>query len=226
MTELQDQSLTDDTAADAGQDAPNDAQPAPDAGDAAPDQQATALTEQDKSSSEAAPNENLGAPDAYDFSELKLPDGVVLDTELAEAIGPALKDLDLSQAAANKLAGVWAEKAEPLIAGRIQQAFQDSAAEHRATMAAELKADTEVGGAKYDEAIATARRAINTALPGAEDQKSFNDMLEATGLGNDRLLVRVLAWAGRQAGEATTTADVGGKTELTAAEKFYGKQGG
>jgi len=50
-----------------------------------------------------------GAPENYDFKDLKLPEGIQIDENLAAKFAPIGKELNLSQQSANKLANLLVE---------------------------------------------------------------------------------------------------------------------
>lgn len=64
---------------------------------------------------ENATNENgenkeiYGAPDAYDFKSIELPEGIQFDNALADKFAPVAKELNLSQESANKLVNLLVE---------------------------------------------------------------------------------------------------------------------
>jgi hypothetical protein len=187
---------------------------------------ASAETEADpaETAEEEAPSV-VGAPEEYDFTSMELPEGQEFDTELADMFKPVLKDMDLSQDAANKLLKTFAEQAAPALAQRQADAQMEVLEEIKADLSRQLQADPEVGGKKYEESKAMAARALNTFIPNAAERTEFSTFMNETGMGNHPMWMRVMAGAGRVLAEATTApggVSAAGKTE---AEKFYGKRG-
>lgn len=166
-----------------------------------------------------------GAPDAYDATAWKLPEGVEFDKEGFDAVEPVLRDLNLDNDQAGKLMGAYAEKIVPMIEARAAKQMDTAAQEMSANLARDLQADPEVGGAKLKEAQAYAAKGIAAAIPDAGVRAEFSQFLNESGLGNHPLLTRVLASAGRALSEASTPAAGAGGGEKTAAEVFYGRKG-
>ena len=69
-------------------------------------------TETDDEGADAPNNTDegaYGAPETYDFKDLKLPEGIQIDEKLAQKFAPIGKELNLSQQSANKLANLLVE---------------------------------------------------------------------------------------------------------------------
>lgn len=164
------------------------------------------------------------APETYDTTAWAMPDGVEFDAEGFAAVEPVLRELNLSQDNAGKLMSTYAEKIVPMILQRTIEQFDNNAAELKANLARDLMADPEIGGKKLDESKAMAAKAIAHFIPKAEERSEFSTFLNESGLGNHPLLMRLVAGAGRTLSEATTLAGTSA-SELTAAEKFYGRKG-
>ena len=118
--------------------------------------------------------------------DLKMPDGVELDTELAEALGPEFKDLGLTNAQAQKLVDKYIG---------IQQARAAAQGETFAKTVAgwadNAKKDPEIGGDKWDVSVQSAQRAVNRL-----GTPALKDYLNASGGGNHPELIRFMAKAG------------------------------
>jgi len=71
--------------------------------------EANELSSDDKAQDTSENNEYYGAPENYDFKNLELPEGITIDDKLTEKFTPALKELNLSQKSADKLAHLLAE---------------------------------------------------------------------------------------------------------------------
>ncbi len=165
------------------------------------------------------------APETYDTTAWSMPEGVEFDSEGFEAIEPVLRELNLPQEKAGLLMSAYAEKIVPMIQQRTIEQFDNSAAELKANLARDLLADPEVGGKKIDESKAMAAKAIAHAIPKAEERSEFSTFLNESGLGNHPLLMRLVAGYGRALSEATTLAAAASTTEVSTAQKFYGKKG-
>lgn len=119
--------------------------------------------------------------------ELKLPDGIELDVKLVDGFKATAAELGLDSAKAQKVFDSFVG---------IQQAQSKAADEafvkQDAAWAAELKADPELGGTKWEAARVDIGRAVShfKAEPALK-------ILDAAGLGNHPALVRFVASVGR-----------------------------
>lgn len=123
-------------------------------------------------------------PESY---ELKMPDGVQLDSAAAEEFTAIAKELKLDQAAAQKLADIGAKMAT-------RQA--EAHAQLVETWTAQVKADKEIGGDKLDENLGVARKAIDTF--GSPELKA---LLNSTGMGNHPEVVKLAFKVGKAISE-------------------------
>lgn len=135
---------------------------------------------------------------------LTMPDGVELDTELAEALGPDFKDLGLTNAQAQKLVDKYIATQQTRVAkqteawaGTVQKWADDA------------KADKDIGGAKWDQTVAASRRAV-----GKLGSPALTEYLNSSGGGNHPEMIRFMAKVGAMISEdtpATGGADGKGK---------------
>lgn len=123
-------------------------------------------------------------PQAYDF---KVPDGMVLDTDLVEKVSPILKAKGFSQEEAQQLVDLYAGK----IAAQAQ-AQQEAWKGQLQTWRQEIQEDPEFGGTKYQATV----RDAQTVIARFGDDK-LKAELKAFGIGNMPSLIRMLARAGR-----------------------------
>ena len=167
---------------DAGEPTNTDSNAAPAAGTAATpgtdNQNAAAAGTQD-----AKPTEPV-VPESY---ELKMPDGVELDSAAAEEFTAIAKELKLDQAAAQKLADVGAKMAQ-------RQA--EAHAQLVETWTEQVKTDKDIGGDKLEENLGIARKAIDTF--GSPELKA---LLNSTGLGNHPEVVKLAYKVGKAISE-------------------------
>ena len=118
--------------------------------------------------------------------KLTMPEGVELDTELATSLGSEFKELGLTHAQAQKLTDKYIATMQAREAGKLTawgeriQGWADTA-----------KKDPEIGGAKWDQTVSDAQRAVNTL-----GTPALKEYLNASGGGNHPELIRVLAKAG------------------------------
>lgn len=137
-----------------------------------------------------------GPPEKYEF---ELPEGMELDTALAEKADPIFRELNLTNEQAGKLAKLVAEQ-------RISegQALQDAYAKQMQDWADETQADKEIGGTALETNVTFAHQFI-----GQFGSPELKALLRDTGLGNHPELVRVFVRAGKAMAE---DGGVSGKT--------------
>lgn len=147
---------------------------------AAADKAAADKAAADKAAAEKAPEK---------YEDFKAPEGTVIDGKVATAFKEIAKELNLSQANAQKVI----DKLAPLVAqseaGRVQTTLQSTLNKARDGWVATAKADKEIGGDKFAENIATAGKAW-AAFGTPELKKLLND----SGLGDHPEVIR---WAFR-----------------------------
>jgi hypothetical protein len=153
-------------------------------------------------------------PEEYDFSEVELPEGMEIDAAFAEAATPVLKELGLNQEQANKMAALYATQMQA-------QAEANMAAvkELIGGWVKTAKADTEVGGANWDESV----RLGNAALRQFGTPELIQDVMVDQGLGNHPEVIRFMARIGKHV--ASDNAPTGNETETAPPapeETWYG----
>lgn len=127
----------------------------------------------------------LGAPESYEFTP---PEGTNLDPGVIDAFSEIAKELDLSQAAAekvlNKMAPVLAERSVAQIQAAQQQWIEASTK------------DKEFGGDKLQENLSVAKKAMDAfATP------ELRQLLNESGLGNHPEVIRMMYRAGKAISE-------------------------
>lgn len=154
------------------------------------EENAAAKAEHDKTKP-ADPNDPANKVPEDGKYDLKMPDGVELDTELATALGPEFKDLGLTNAQAQKLVDKYisiqqarAEKQSEDF-GKIVSGWADTA-----------RKDPEIGGDKWDASVQSARRAVDRL-----GTPALKEYLNASGGGNHPELIRFMAKAGAMIAE-------------------------
>ena len=161
--------------------------------EAAPAKEETLLGKDPAGEKPAVEGENDTAtakvvPEKY---EIKVPDGMKVDTALLDAVTPIFKEAGITQEVAQKLADAYA----PVI----QKAGQ---AQHEAAMAAFDKQIEDWGketkamlGPDAVKEMAPAGRLIQTFA--GKDAPALRQLLNDTGLGNHPLMVKFLIAAGK-----------------------------
>lgn len=117
---------------------------------------------------------------------LTMPDGIELDAELAEALGPEFKELGLTNGQAQKLVDKYIATQQARV-GKQAQTWAATVDK----WGADAKADPEMGGAKWEGTKANALRAIDRlGTPG------LREYLQSSGGGNHPEVIRAFAKAG------------------------------
>jgi hypothetical protein len=133
-----------------------------------------------------------GAPEAYEA--FTMPEGYELDAELLGEFSPVLKELDLSQEAAQKVIDFAPKLIEKTVAAT--QAATLESLGLKGTWAAAVRADKEIGGDKLAENLAVANKALGNFF-----SKDAISALQKTGLGNHPELIRGLVRVGKAISE-------------------------
>lgn len=136
--------------------------------------------------------ENTGVPEAYDFSELELPEGMQLDEQLAETMSPAFREAGLTQEQASTLAKAYA--------GQMQasaEASADAAKQLVGGWLKDAKADKEVGLNNWKGSV----DAANAVIRKFGTPELVNDVMVGQGIGNHPEMVRLLARIGKAIGD-------------------------
>lgn len=123
------------------------------------------------------------APESYE--DFKAPQGVSLDKEVLTTVKAVAKELDLSQADAQKLV----EKVGPVLAKSEQTRFTTLVTQRADAWRAASLADPEIGGEKHAENLAIAMKTFD-----AFGTPALKEVLNKTGLGDNP---EVLRWAFR-----------------------------
>lgn len=159
--------------------------------------------------------ELTGAPDG-DYEITGLPEGMAIDTDLLEAASPVLKELNLSNAGASKVAGMFAEKVLPHVEKRVMDGVIGQVVAQRATWDAEtnaqiaggkdaagnaIAADPIYAGKSLDQVRGIAAKALDRFGGDAKftvngEETTFRQWLKDTGNGNNPALVRFAFLAG------------------------------
>ena len=153
-----------------------------------------------------------GPPEEYTFDDL--PEGVEIDTELAGKVSPIFKELGLTNAQANQLAGEYAQ--------HIAAQEEARAAEWQQTneqWVTQAKQDPEIVEMGWDNAIASANRFIETF-----GDENLGEALAAGLNGNHPAIIKALAKAGAAlTDDRTETGTTGGQQgDAPVEERWYG----
>lgn len=144
---------------------------------------------------------------------LTMPDGIELDTELMDALGPTMAELKLSNGHAQQLVDKYIEAQTAREAKRAEEWTQTING-----WADQAKADPEIGGNKFDTTLANAKSALTRF--GTPDLNSY---LETSGAGNHPEVIRLMAKVGAMIGEdnPAITDNPGKGAEVDPAHAMY-----
>ena len=153
------------------------------------DENAAAKAEHDKT--KPAADDDAGKVPADGKYALKMPDGVELDAELADAFGPEFVEPNLTNAQAQKLVDKYIGIQEARMAKQ-----GETFAKTTAGWVDQAKKDAEIGGDKWNASVQAAQRAVNRL-----GTPALKEYLNASGGGNHPELIRFMAKAGAMISE-------------------------
>lgn len=119
-------------------------------------------------------------PPSYD--KLIVPEGFVLDTSAMSELTPVLSEMKASPGTAQKLIDLYVKQVEKMRTDNAKQAQETTK-----TWSDELTNDPEIGGAKLNENLATARKVLNKY-----GSAEFVEFLRDSGIGSYAPLVKFL----------------------------------
>jgi hypothetical protein len=171
------------------------------------------MTPEQKAAAEAEAKLN-SAPEGEELYEFTMPEGMEIDAAMAEKAQPLFKELGLTRAAANKLAGLVAE-----VRQAEAEQIASSYVEMQKTYLATAKADEEIGQKNWDTSTKQANAALQKfGTPG------LIAALREHGLSNHPEMIRFAARIGLHT--ADDVADPGKHVDTTDTppeERWYGK---
>lgn len=175
----------------------------------------------DKSAKAAA--ELIGAPEAYD---VKAPEGMTFDKDVFDAVAGDLKDMDLSNAAAQKLVDLYGSKVVPLLtqrgAERAEAAQLERAAQIRKEWADDARKDPEIGGANFEQTVDACAQVWDRF--GIKKGEGIRQLLDESGLGNHPDMLRFLSRVSKGTGEGQfVPSDGAGADNRPIWDRIYGQ---
>ena len=150
--------------------------PKPEGGD--PAKPAAPAKPEDGKPKETGKDEQQGAPEAY--TDFTLPEGIEMDAGTLDTFKGLAKELNIPQAAAQKLIDL-----QSALAQKQADEYQAAAIKQGQDWAAEVKNDPELGGANYDKSVASAIKVIQSF-----GDPALTELLNGTGLGNHPALFK------------------------------------
>lgn len=151
--------------------------------------------------------EGEAQPQALDFQSL-LPEGAVVDEQVATDFKAVASELKMTQDQASKLVGLQA---------RLYQAQVEAQQQQVETWAEEVKKDATIGGEKLGETLQVAQAAIREF-----GDEQLVSLLNESGLGNHPALVRFAHKVGRAlGGDAMVTGNAGARPSDDPASRLF-----
>lgn len=200
----------------------------------------TETSTETETKTEGEVDERYGAPEGEADYEITLPEGQTVDEEAMKIFSPELKALNLSNASANQLVGVFAEKVLPHYQAQFQKDLEADIVTTRTGWEAaardliagkdkdgnELKAQNKAGedlsfdGKDLKGVQSVAAKVLDKYAPAG-----FREFLNDTGLGVHPQMIALMYQLGKataEDGDFETAAPA--KVELTREEKYYPKR--
>ena len=140
--------------------------------------------------SKAEDEPTVNAPEKYEF---EMPEGVEFNQESFDKFEPLFRDLDLTQEQAQKLVTAQTEWQT-----QANENYVNEWAKTQEKWVGDLKADTEFGGANFDNNVSVAKQAMERF--GSDELKQA---LNETGMGNHPEIIKVFHRVGSAIAEDT-----------------------
>ena len=182
------------------------------------DKEATPPKEQEENNDDS---EIYGTPESYDYSEIELPEDIVLDEDLLKEFEPLAKKFNLSNKSANELMGLAIKLTEKNIAkvGNIVQEIQE---QKKASFIELLDKDTELNVSNEAEY----NKYLDVAIEGVKKfaTDGFKELLKSEGLTHHPEFIKTFHKIGQYCIEdsAPDARIPAGKEKLDAAEILFG----
>jgi len=150
-------------------------------------------SEQGKTPEAETPTEEKAVVVPEKYEDPKLPEGFSLNPEIKTEFDSVAKDLKLTQEQYQKIVDLQVKHSQSQIKQTMDQ-FNKMVSDMKEETIKELGPNTE-------KALADAARAIDRALPDPKDNKEFRELMSSSGLGNSRLVVKLLSNLGKNFAE-------------------------
>ena len=153
-------------------------------------------------------------PDSYDYSSIKLPEGMELDKELSDEFSNIAKEVGLSQSKADKFMNLGVK-----LSGKIQTTFTEQVKQLQQdrikSFETMLNTDPEIGGANLKQTLLEANEAYDAFV-----SKEAADLLAEAGLNKHPAIVKVFRDIGKQIKQDSIYNGNNAKHERTAADWY------
>jgi len=195
---------------DAG-DEPADKEPETDKSDDKTDK-----SDEDESDSDKAEDDKAGEEISFDDLDYSVyPEGAGLDAEASEAFKALAKEQGMSKETAQALLQFDADRS-----AKLMQSLEEAHTAEVDGWENDTRADQEIGGAKLDDTLSTAAKAIDMFGKDTGIRELMND----TGLGNHPAVVKVFARIGKAISEDSLLTGRESEQPKSAADVLYGEQ--
>lgn len=141
------------------------------------------------------------------YEEFKLPEGVSFQAELVGDFTKILGELEngpKTHEAMQEFGQKLVDKHVSLVKEGIEKVHQSYAAtweKQKTDWLDDFKNDPEIGGNRQDTTVSSAQKFINTHGGNEAEQTEFRQLMEKTGLGNNKVMIRLLAKASQNMAE-------------------------
>lgn len=151
--------------------------------------------------------DTLGAPEAYDYKDVQLDDGVSLGEGAVKAFNAVAKELDLSQKTASAIMG----KVAPAIVRDQQEQVQAL----RSKWASEVKSDASIDWRRNGEGISKAYKSLTTP--------ALREIFRRTGLDCNPDVVRIFKTFADRISQDSFERGAAGARQTISAKSFYNR---
>lgn len=151
--------------------------------------------------------DTLGAPESYDYKDVRLEDGVSLGEGAVKAFNAVAKELDLSQKTASAIMG----KVAPAIVRDQQEQVQAL----RSKWVSEVKSDASIDWRRNGEGINKAYKALTTP--------ALRDIFKRTGLDCNPDVVRIFKTFSDRISQDSFERGAAGARQTISAKSFYNR---
>ena len=174
-------------------------------------QQTVAAPAQPTPANTVVPEPPKAADPVPQDAELKLPEGVKVDTQFLEKAKAAFKAQNMTGAQAQAVVDAYAEN----VAAQ-NKAFEEQQTKQREEWRASVKNDPEIGGAKFEASQAVVAKAVDRFFT-----PEFRKLLDLTGLGDHPAMFKGLFQIGSRISEDTIAGAVGEGAKPVTLANFY-----
>jgi len=157
-----------------------------------PDAAETATVQGDKDQTTTEGEKEAGDTKASPYP-ITVPEGMVVNESLMEAVTPIFQEMGLEPEQVQTLADAYSQV-------ELARAKADEQAhlEQMTTWQDEVKADPEIGGAKFDEHLGMANQALKQF-----GSPELIQLLDETGMGNNKEVIRAFMKVGKELSEGS-----------------------